>query len=305
MQFATPTTKTEMLSILKEIFDYYRFQPVAYDEQELTQLILPRMQFDAPTDEQLIIDATTLLSAKHYGEIQAEKRSISSKILELRVKLDNADGDAEKLIAEINALTETAIKKAQTEAVKKGVTYSNIVHEKIVELERERKAEVTKAKAKAISDKTNLQAQITSLETALDGTEARLNPVHQLEITAKAQELKAQAEKTEREVFEYNNGLYRKECEYANNLIRTKATLELQYMEIRSKGLSHEELIRLGYYNDVFDCITAYYDTISAREAYNDMLSETALIPYLGEYHTSVLQVYRNRALDEQENSTN
>ncbi len=299
MNFPTPTSKANMLEILKDIFYYFRFQPIEYANVELKELDLPRMQYAVPTKTELTARAETLLSASHTREIEEKKADINSQIVSLSVKLNKVDGTTAELIEKLETAYLESKKKAESEALKKGISFSDVVQERIVFLENEKNQKILEINLNAEEEKSEYQSKITALEEELEWVESFFAPIHALEVSAKALELKDEYDKTYREVFEYNNSLERREQEYSNSIIRARASLELQYMKIRSEGISKEELINMGYYEAVMDCVCAYYDTLTSVNAYNDMLSENRLIPYLEDYYQDLVFVYRNRALDQ------
>ena len=67
-------------------------------------------------------------------------------------------------------------------------------------------------------------------------------------------------------------------------------------MEIKSNYFTVEQLFEMGYYNDVMDCISAYYDLLDANEAYQDIVNESRLVFYLDDYYQDVVYMYKMRA---------
>lgn len=296
MEFQIPTTKSEMFDTLKQIFYYYRYRPILYTGVELEEIELPRIEYELPTDEQLQTRATLLLSGEHGREIAEAKKQILARIKTLQTVLDGVDAETETLITKLRDDCAATLKKTETEAVKKGIAYSDVVHERITSLEKDKNDGVAEINTAAENKKTLLKSQIAELENEYRATEDYFEPVHRSEIIAKAEELKAEAEKTYREVFKYNNGLYRREKEYANNLVQAKATLEIKFLEIRSGEFSKEELIDMGYYDDVLNCVSGYYDTLEPAAAYKDFAAETRLALYLNDYYQDMLFLYKTRA---------
>jgi hypothetical protein len=299
MEFTLPTSKAEMYSVLKDIFYFYRYQPILYTGVELKELELPRMEYLVPTDEQLTERATKLLSATQQREIASTKKAYQTQIEELVLRLNAVDVETDTLVNAVEDKYKKSVGELERQAVKNGVAFSDIVHSRIADLQSEKTAEISGILADATDKKSQIQAKITALEELRDGVKSYYQPIHDLEISIKIDELKAQAEKDEREVFKYNNELYRKEQEYANALIRQKANLELKFLEIRSGEFSKEELIEMGYYEDVLKCISAYYDTLEPLTAYQDIVEEKKLMLYLEDYYDDVVYIYKVKALEE------
>ena len=68
MQFNLPNTKEEMYQILNDLFYYYRVQREGFEEVNLIELNLPRLEYQEKEEELLVQTATILLSAKHESE---------------------------------------------------------------------------------------------------------------------------------------------------------------------------------------------------------------------------------------------
>jgi hypothetical protein len=239
------------------------------------------------------------LSATQQREIALAKKAYQTQIEELVLRLNAVDVETDALVNAVEDKYKKSVGELERQAVKNGVAFSDIVHSRIADLQSEKTAEISGILADATDKKSQIQAKITALEELKDGVKSYYQPIHDLEISIKIDELKAQAEKDEREVFKYNNELYRKEQEYANALIRQKANLELKFLEIRSGEFSKEELIEMGYYEDVLKCISAYYDTLEPLTAYQDIVEEKKLMLYLEDYYDDVVYIYKVKALEE------
>ena len=134
--------------------------------------------------------------------------------------------------------------------------------------------------------------------------EQTLKEFHDLEIEAKALDLKDEQDKIEREVFKYNNNLDEREKRYNNSLQQTYANLKIRLLELSGREFSKEELVEMGYYRDVVNCVTAYYDSFSATVAYNDYARDTTLPIYLDDMYENILVRFRSLSLDEIESQT-
>ena len=71
---------------------------------------------------------------------------------------------------------------------------------------------------------------------------------------------------------------------------------EIDFLAVKAKGFSKDELVNNGYYKDVLKCVTAYYNTLSAADAYNDIMSDAGLAPYLDDYFDDILVMYKLKA---------
>ena len=72
--------------------------------------------------------------------------------------------------------------------------------------------------------------------------------------------------------------------------------MELRFLDISSGEFTHDQLVEMGYYEDVIKCVCGYYDTLSASNAYYDITSEKKLAIYLDEYYSEIIYTYKLRA---------
>ena len=104
MQFTIPTTKEQMYAVLDEIFNYYRIQRDEYEEPELGELVLSRLEFTPLNKEQLNEKAAAFLAAEQEREINALISDINAKLTSARQTIENAGKSAEEQIEQVNEL---------------------------------------------------------------------------------------------------------------------------------------------------------------------------------------------------------
>ena len=63
-------------------------------------------------------------------------------------------------------------------------------------------------------------------------------------------------------------------------------------MEINSNNLSKDQLIEMGYYTDVINCVCAYYDTLDALTAWRTIVNDAKVAVYLEEYYSQIVYMY-------------
>ena len=98
-----------------------------------------------------------------------------------------------------------------------------------------------------------------------------------------------------REVFKYNNDINEKIQRAESNNLKTTLTLKVKYLEIRSQPVPHDDLVELGYYAKVVNCVTAYYNLFTPKEAYNDIKNEVQLTVYLDEFYEYIVYAYKSQ----------
>ena len=297
MTFPTPTSVQEMYNILGDIFHYYRHQPLVYTGSELVQIDLERLNYTLPSDQEYHDLARTLLLPTQLREKAQKQKEILTKIDALSTSLLALPNKQKTLIAEATSSYEKGVASVQNNAKKNGATYSDTISSKIASLVSEKNRATQQIISDIEKERQDLQSQISSLQTELSKLDEFFEPIYQSEINAKAEELKAEGKKIEREVFKYNNSLDIREQEYANNIVRSNATLELQYLEIRSKPYSKDELVTMGYYRAVIDCVCSYYDQLAPVYAYEQIVDEPSLTIYLDDFYQDLVFMYKSRIL--------
>lgn len=296
MQFETPTTIDELYSTLNDIYNYYRLQPEIFTAADLEPLNLTRMSFTPLTDAQLEVKARENVAAAQRLRLMNYVENLREKVDEIVAKIE-AENIAETFNLSINEQTFNAAKEAVSKrALKTNTTDSSVYSEKISALEKERGEKAAEITAKRSANVFTLNQKKWDLLTLINGAEIKFSEVCELEVVAEFNKLKAEQDKTAREVFEYNNALDEKEQRYENSRKQHIATMQLRHMEIRMQGYSKDELVQRGYYNDVIKCITDYYNTMTAAEAYRSVRAQARLAIYLDDYYTDIAYFYKINA---------
>ncbi|MBR5192087.1 MAG: hypothetical protein IKW33_01590 [Clostridia bacterium] len=295
MQFTNPTTKKEMYDILKDLFMYYRINREPFEEPELPTLNIQTMQFVPLTDEEIKEKATTLL----LGEQEKDKAERKASLLNKKSALLKKQETIEKNIIEFTATTEETYAKSKktlrAKGINNGLIDSNLILKEILQLEESKNAKILEYASKCMDDKKEILAELEIVEEELNNIDEYFSSVHQGQILAKVQQLKEEQSKLEREVFKYNNDINEKIQRAESNNLKTTLTLKVKYLEIRSQPVPHDDLVELGYYAKVVNCVTAYYNLFTPKEAYNDIKNEVQLTVYLDEFYEYIVYAYKSQ----------
>ncbi len=297
MNFENPTTKQQMYQTLKEIFNYYRLRRPEHDQVAINPIVLERMEFTRLTDEEIRTKAETMLYAAHKREITEERNKLEDEIALLTEKISAADKKVSDGISAAESKYAEIIKELNEDAADKGLLYSSVISDRIMSSRKALAEEKQKINAEYLSQKASLTAALSKANERLSGLDAYFLDIHEKEINAKCDELKAEQEKAANEAFKYNNGISEKEQRYENAAIQSSITLELKYLDLSSKEYTKSQLVDMGYYQDVTDCVCAYYNTLSASEAYEDIKSETGIAIYLEDYYENIIYMYKSKAI--------
>ena len=297
MQFNLPKTKEEMYQILNDLFYYYRVRREGFEEVNLIDLNLTRLEVEEKTEQELLDMATTLLSAKHEREKIEYQNEIDLKVLELNKKINLLQENATKQIEEITSMYNQSILKVENQAVKAGLINSSIVADKTAVLEEGKNQKIALLTQEKDEKVSSILSEIEKLNLKKTSATDYFNQIHQKEIDAKVIELKDKEEQKKIEVFKYNNSLDEKEQRYSNTIKESKCSLKLRFLDISSGEYTKDQLIDMGYYNDVMRCVAGYYDTLEPIPAYQDMLDEKKLCIYLEDFYETFVDSYRFNAI--------
>ena len=296
MQFNKPTTKDEMYVILNDLFYYYRIKRNGYEEVSLKELELKRLEFINLSQEELREKAKSLLNAEHFRKVQDYKESVEEQMIALNSKINSLDGEYEKLIEKVEKLYLDSQEKLKNILEKSSLIYSSAYFDKTAVLESEKNAQIAILNSQKEEKAGELTASLAVLSQKKVDAGTRFDEEFAKEIDAKTIELLDEQEKIAREVFKYNNGLDEKEQRYANTITQTNANLNLKFMEISMGEFTKDQLVEMGYYDDVIACVCGYYDTLAPTPAYQDIANESKLAIYLDDYYMNIVYMYGVKA---------
>ena len=296
MEFNTPTTKEQMYTILNDLFYYYRIRRETYEDVELEELFLPRLEQVTINESDLWDQAEVELSGKHEREIQDYKQELNAQILQINEQMEFCTQSALNQVASVEELFAQSVAKIQKQITNSGLINSTIVIEKTAQLEESKNQEIIRINAERDKTLESLRTKRSVAESKLTNSSTYFSLIHKKETDAKCEELKREVQKTQREIFKYNNSLDEKEQRYANTVKETKASLRLRFLDISSGEFTHDQLVEMGYYTDVIRCVSGYYDTLPPVDAFYDIASEKKLAIYLEDYFQDIVYVYKLKA---------
>ena len=296
MQFNLPTTKEQMYVILNDLFNYYRIQRPMYEPEEQKGLELEKMEYHPKTESELRAMAEIILASQEEREVLALKKEVDAEINQLQQKQNVVQSNYLSAVEKVNELYSASIEKVKAQATANGLINSSIYLDKLSVLEGEKNQKIIQLLTVRDSEIAEINARITSCNVKLIECENYYSSVHEKQVIAKIEELREKENEKEKEVFKYNNGIDEKVQRYENTIIRTNETLRLRYLEIKVTEFTKDQLVDMGYYEDVIRCICGYYDTLTPAKAFNDMKYETKLPIYLDDYYVNIMNMYGVRA---------
>ncbi len=296
MDWGTPTNHEELMNILHEIFLFYRVKKQEFYPDELKKIDLEKLPLKKKSDEELLSEATELLSGEHSREIFERKEKLNENIEKTKEELCSVEEKYEQAEKEAKEKCASEVEEYKITAARNGIINTDAYSERISELYAGLSSSISELTAQKEQRTKELNSELARLEEQASCAEEYYSALHRSEIQAKFAELKEKEEERIREIVKYNNGVEEKNVKYSNYVDQAKASQLLRYMEIRSEPLSKDELINIGYYPDVINVLKSYYDTIGAAEAYKDISKDSAMTMYLEDYHEMLLAHYKTVA---------
>ncbi len=296
MEFTLPTTKQEMYDTLNDIFYYYRIKRQSYSELSLQELDLERLAYVPETDDELLARATILVAPDQEREIVKLKMELQEDIETIQIKIQAVENSIDSQIEAVNELYEGSKLTVVKQSEKNGLIVSGVIVDRFAVLEAWKDEKILKIEQDAEAEINTLTAELTAKQNTLDGLEQTFEQAHANDVEKKLSELKIERQNKSEEVFKYNNGLDEKEQRYKNTIIQANAALELKFLEISSGDFSKDQLIEMGYYEDVIKCVCGYLDTLAVGTAYQLANSDQKLPVYLDDYYQNIVYMYQAKA---------
>ena len=295
MAFERPTTKEEMYSILKDIFYYYRIKKAEFHQETLRPIRLERLECNLLDDKELMKKAEDLVAYDQLLEMDKLHVKLNEELENYKHKYRESTRvynlTVEKIIENYN---KSAL-NIQEQALKRGVGLTSVVTAQLAELESKKNDYLSDAERQCEEEKGFYSSKIDEITERMSHLSDEFTEAFERQKTQKFIELKDEQDKLEREIFKYNNVINEKEQRSINSVAQSNATLQLKYMEISSENFTKDQLIEMGYYVDVIDCVCAYYDTLEPYTAWREIANDEKVVIYLEEYYTQVVFMYQSR----------
>ena len=295
MVFDTPKTKQELKEVLKEIYDHYVNPKDQFEEVELEDLTLEKLEPTIVSEEELESLATDYLALSHQQEIEEKRLKLSSSISALNSEKQTLTKEVEKLKEDLIKRYELLKESVTEKAIKQGIINSTLVVNKLADIEKEKANKLADIEFEYAVKISSIDEKITALTLELTEVEESFTLKHFDEIKKKKLELKESYEEKELEVLKYNNQVEERLVKYRNSLNKIRQDLYFEYLKIKAQGLSEEQLVAAGYYSAVIKACNAYYYTLSPQEAYSDFLEDEDMPIYLGRFYANMITLYTTR----------
>ncbi len=297
MEYTKPTTKEEMYQMLQELFFYYRIRRQTYQDVTLDPITISKIILPTLDETQLLEKAQALNAGEQYKYKVEYVANLNAKLNQATAKLANVPTSQQARISRVNYDFDQSVQKLTVALSKNGLSGSSIAVDKLTQMEVERNRLISEIQADCEAQSVELRAEIATLNGLLNGADEYCLEKEEKENLAKQLQLSDEQDKLMRETYKYNNSLDEKEQRYANTIKQVNANLELKFLAIQAGEFTKDQLIEMGYYKDVINCVCDYYDTVSPLTAAQQIREDRKIIEYLDDFYESVLYMYQERAI--------
>ncbi len=278
----TITKKGDLLERLSKI-NASLLDEIKALEQVSQEIDLEKIDYVAPTDDELLEVAKSTLKEKYDTQRNSATSSSEGKKFSLSKSIEDLQRQAQEKKAVADSNYSKAIKDVENQAVKRGIQRSSIALSSLADLADKNVSEKTKIDEDSDKKKEDYLAEIEKVNDDLHKTLERLDENEKSEI---AKELKTLQDERDRKVVEaikYNNEITEKEKKYetSKDVIDIQSTIN----KIRGNHQLRMAGIVLDYYRNFED----------NNEALADFANDDQLAVYLGNYYDYVLNVLKNR----------
>ena len=292
MQFTIPTTKEQMNSTLQEIFYFYRIRRQSLEEVSLKPLELEKIQKVTLTLEQIQEKANLLVTPEVEQLKQKEKQKLQLEINKINLQQSILANKKESAVAEVHKVYQERILRVEEQAYANGTQNSSAVVFEINRLTTEKEEKAQELALEYEVQITALQGQESAINDYIEHLDDFYQELKAQKVNKKVEELKQEQEKELMEIDKFNLGVEERIQKYANSIIRQKADIEIKRQQLNGQFFTKDQLIEMGYYNDVITCITGYYDSLSPQLAKQEFIKDKEAMIYLEEYYDTLLNVY-------------
>ncbi len=210
-------TEEQLSAELGKIDDMYKISaagslpdPVKYE----------RLEYDAPTDEEIAHNAASSLEDYRLSEISGIEKDAADRIQDKENEKISAAMRAEETAAETTARYDEAIDDFRNDVLKRGLARSSVAVNGSEELQSGKAQALTDISGAAAKEISELDGEISALERDKQKALSDFNIAYAAKLTEKIAELTAEREEKQAEVLKYNNSLAEKEREDELALIK-------------------------------------------------------------------------------------
>ncbi|NLZ25421.1 MAG: hypothetical protein GX891_03070 [Clostridiales bacterium] len=297
---------------LKELEDEYLKSVNEKQMQKVAELFpetlgLEKKQYQPKSDEELRAQA----EAELKSSLEENKQKIIADILSRQESLDESanklKGEKEEGLKQIEELYDNLKKKAQNEALKRGLARSSIIMGQISDYDEKGMKNMAEIEAKYIEAINGINKEISKLEADKEIALGNLDLKYASDLAKRIAELEKEREQTILQYEKYNSEIAEKERKYLLSrdeeiakYLKGKEAAENELRKERQKydsELNYDDEKQRNY-AERYSIALSYYMTLSPDIAADALEASPNMRYYLGAYYDKLLDTLKKRAVE-------
>ena len=244
-----------------------------------------RLVYDAPTDEEIVNNATSELADYKNAGINSVENEIKGLIEKYSADREVNAKSLEKTLKSLADAYAVAKEEVNADAIKRGLARSSIAINNQNALSQEKARKTSEAQAEANAVDAEIDNKIAGLEVERQKALDNFNIAYTARLTEQINKLKAEREEKVAETLKYNNSLAQKEKE--EEIDRKKAesdlyseALDQKLKEAKVKENETEEEKDLKY-QKIYNILREKLLSMSPQSAYYQIRNNSIYSQYL------------------------
>lgn len=276
--------KIEKEDLLKDLKNFNEQIEQGIANINKNQLSLTRLEYDAPTDDEIIKLASESLESKYKQKKDSLTDLTTEKKNDFLSAIERAKENSQREKIEVNDNFEKAKQSVENNALKRGMARSSVVVNEVGQLERQKNSQLGEVDRELTEKIEGINSQINSLEAELSQSIKDLDMEKAVELNEKITTLKEERKAKQDEVIKYNNSISETETKYNNsyaNGVGGEAVKEL------TNRINKEKVqTALNYYTQLpteelaLESLQGDIDVISAMGEYYPYLIKAIMAHY-------------------------
>lgn len=277
------TTKKKTLEELKkELGDIQTENDAKIQAVYDNQLKLEKIEYDAPTDDEIYNLAKSYIDQKYTVLQDDQKKKAEDKKTSLSQQIEKARKNYQETEKRLDETYKTSQNEIEDQAIKRGISRSSIVLNELTDLENAKNAKKSENEKELSDSVKNLTSQIDNLSEELNSSLKNLDMQKAYELSERIESLKDERDKKNLEVLKYNNDVIEKEKNYEKSLAKT-AKQEVEDIEFST---AKQKL------NAVLEYYFAFEDP---KDALKEFEKDEDMRKLLGEHYAYVYNALKVR----------
>ena len=279
---------------IEEIKNQYDVKPEKGEELS-TDLNLTKKDYITKSEEELKTEAEN--SLKDYKD--AQMSSINSK---LENSLNALDGKEESLVnsantqkAQLESYYEDAKRKAENDALKRGLQRSSIVINNLNAFDNDKISKLMEIDTQLSTEINELNQEIANLNNEREQAIKDFDIEYALKLNDKISQLQQEIQDRNDEITEYNNKIAEIEAEYRKSVIESNNKTQEDYLDNLIKYGENQSIIDSMRNNAYAQVIDEYLNSLSKADALNELQNNSYIRDLLGNNYSYYLYKTQQR----------